>query len=136
MKVKNTLIIEDTEMDNYILDFNIKRAEVSENIAQYSSAVDALEYLKEIDLGNFPDLIFLDLNLPVMNGFEFLELYNLLPAEKKQKCKIVVQSSSKDTKDIAIALAMENVYKYISKPTDHFKLDALFEQLFEDKASD
>ena len=130
MKVKNTLIIEDIVMDTYILDFNLKRAEYSQNIATYSSAKKALDYLSETDLEEFPDIIFLDLNLPLMDGFEFLEHYKRFPEEKKKKCKIVVQSSSKDAKDIASACGMNNVYKYISKPVDHFKLDALFEEIF------
>ncbi len=69
-----------------------------------------------------------------MNGFEFLNAYNILPEEKKKKCKIVILSSSKNPRDITKAEALDNVYNYISKPADQAKLTAFFSQFLADRA--
>lgn len=116
MKIKNTLIIEDTELDKFILEYNIQTAEISENIIHFPVATEALSFLEAAAKDDFPELIFLDLNMPEMSGLEFLQAFNLLPEDKKEGCKIVVLSSSKDAKDIQKTTSSKYVFKYTSKP--------------------
>jgi CheY-like chemotaxis protein len=62
-----------------------------------------------------PDIILLDLNMPIMNGFEFLEVFRTLSVEKRNSAKIVVLSSSNNPVDIARAMKL-GATQYLTKP--------------------
>lgn len=74
---KVVMLIDDNEHDNYIHSFNIKKVDSTINVILITSGIEALEYFThaENDPANYPlpDLVFLDINMPKMNGFEFME---------------------------------------------------------------
>ena len=127
MKQRNILVVEDTELDKYIIEFNLKMLGITNTIIFKTTATDTLVYLSEIDPENYPVLIFLDLNLPEMNGFEFLEIFNGFQQNQKEKTKIVVLSSSKNQDEIDKAEKFSSVLKFVSKPIDLKKLGIVFE---------
>jgi len=91
-----------------------------------NSADVALDYLKGItDPSEFPEFIFLDLNMPIKNGFEFLLEYDLLPEGLRTTAKIVVLSSSISPADINKASTNPYVFKYVNKPLSEKYLDAI-----------
>ena len=125
-KYKNVLLIDDNEIDNFINERIIATSFFAQNIIVKKSAQDALVYLKEIDeVGQLPDIIFLDLNMPVMDGFGFLEEFARLDEKIKKHCKVVVLSSSISPEDIDRASANPHVYKYLNKPLSDKYLDAI-----------
>ena len=72
MKFKNILLVDDSEMDNYINGYVVKEMEIAETITVKNSAIDALTFLEHPE-NLFPELIFLDIRMPKIDGFGFLE---------------------------------------------------------------
>jgi CheY-like chemotaxis protein len=91
----------------------------------YNSAEDALGFLKEMKGEAAPDVIFLDLNMPEIDGFSFLNDFKNLPPEILSKCKIVVLTSSNSAKDREQAFSFENVIQYITKPIKQSDIEDL-----------
>lgn len=115
MKLKQIMLIDDNYIDNYIAKKVIENENVVENITVQESPLEALEYLKNKE-NAFPELIFLDIKMPIMNGFEFLEEFAKLSNHEKSTCHIVILSSSNNFMDIEAAENNPFVLKYLSKP--------------------
>lgn len=117
-KYKNVLLIDDNHIDNLINRKILDNANYAENIVVIDSPEDAFEFVKNsLSTGvNIPEVIFLDLRMPIMNGFEFLKSLIELPTLKPDLIKIFVLSSSLDPKDIKKIKENHLVAKFIGKP--------------------
>ena len=96
------LLIDDNDVDNYLSQHVINRCYFAEKTNICTTGLEALNYIKNRlhDISLLPDVIFLDLNMPVVDGFIFLFEWEDFPQEVKEKCKIVVLSSMLDTEII------------------------------------
>jgi CheY-like chemotaxis protein len=117
-KFKLVMLIEDSNIDNFINAKVLELTHFAENVITKLSAMSALKYFNEEakELSDIPDVIFLDIRMPEMDGFQFLEAFEKLPDFIKSKPKIVMLSSSVDTLDQTRAAENEKVFTYISKP--------------------
>jgi len=117
-KFKLVMLIEDSNIDNFINAKVLELTHFAENVITKLSAMSALKYFNEEakELSDVPDVIFLDIRMPEMDGFQFLEAFEKLPDFIKSKPKIVMLSSSVDTLDQTRAAENEKVFTYISKP--------------------
>ena len=116
------LLIDDNPLDNYINTKLIQNVNFANEILAFESPVDALLALKE---GNIkPDVIFLDINMPTMNGFEFLREYANLHISK-DNIKVCVLSSSINPEDEDRAIRSPYVTTYIQKNLKEEKLQEL-----------
>jgi CheY-like chemotaxis protein len=106
------LLIDDSPLDNFINYKMIKRANFADDIVISDNPVQALSLLK--DGAVHPDVIFLDIRMPVMNGFEFLQEYDKIDIDKDHT-KIYMLSSSIDPNDINKANKNKYVSKFITK---------------------
>lgn len=117
-KYNKILIIDDNYIDNYITSAIIKKNNLANNLLEFDNGMKAIEYLEEIKDNDqeLPDLILLDLYMPLMDGFEFLNLFEKIDFTSTKKCKICIVSSSIDDNDIIKAKLDKNIYTFISKP--------------------
>lgn len=114
----NMMLIDDNSIDLYITAKVIKRANIGKKVQQYTEAVEALKYLQDNsdNLPALPNIILVDIYMPGMSGFEFMEAYDKLPIALKAFCKVFIVSSSIDFHDLDRANNDENVTAFCEKP--------------------
>lgn len=122
------VLIDDNEVDNLINQKLMKSSNFAKFIYTYTSGKSALEFFKNIDKNEdfpaemIPELILLDINMPIMNGFSFLESFQKLSTNITNNTKIVLLTSSVNPQDIQRADEIDFIIEYISKPLNKEKL--------------
>jgi len=123
--VEKTMLIDDNEIDLFIHRRFLELCNFSKELIAYKSAESALDWLKHLDGGAPPNIIFLDLNMPVVDGFSFLDLFAELPEKIKKHSRIVVLSSSNSAADRQQVFLYKNVIQMITKPIRQSDIEAL-----------
>jgi CheY-like chemotaxis protein len=116
------LLVEDNEIDQYINQVIIERVGLAQNVIQCENGIQALDVVRKI----YPDLILLDISMPVMDGLEFLQT---LREEELQETPVVILSCSNNKRDIE-QVAQYNVKYYLVKPLTEEKLAKMIERCF------
>lgn len=116
--MKKILLIDDEDVNHFILDNLLRLGGFGSELIYQRSVDDGLEYLKScIDTGELlPDTIFVDLEMPIRKGWEFLDEYKHIYMEFQPDCKVFVFTSSIISNDIERAKTYEEVEDYLSKP--------------------
>ena len=121
-KNKVVMLVDDDNVDNFINKKVILNSKFTDNVFVHTNANSALEFLKNIEalkndvISLLPSHVFLDINMPVSDGFYFLEEFNKLPAEITAEVKIVMLTSSLNPNDEVKSGSYKNVTSFLSKP--------------------
>ena len=117
------MIVDDNEIDNLINQKMIEAAAFAKKILTHTGAKSALEYLKSIEVMSednvekfLPEVIFLDIDMPIMDGFQFLEEYASLSQKTKDYVKIIMLTSSINPQDLAKSRKNNYVVQFFNKP--------------------
>ena len=128
-KAVSVLLVDDDEINNFISIKLIKKALINTDIMACLNGKFAIDQLAEIqrkDPSKLPDYILLDINMPIMNGWEFLDEYKRINLDPLGKSKIYIISSSVFSNDINKARSYPLVKDFISKPLNVEKIVELF----------
>lgn len=119
-KLNKVIIVDDEPTSLFICRKTLELSNVFTQIQTFESPVEALDYLKNVYDKNLveeiPSLILVDINMPIMNGWEFIEEFKKLPEDKTKNTIINILSSSDSEQDIKKAAGIDKITDYISKP--------------------
>ena len=114
------MLIDDSDIDNMVNKHILSKSNVAENIIVFTTANDALTYLEKnkdsVDEYVIPQIILLDINMPIMNGFGFLVEFEKMSEKLVDKIKVIMLTSSVDPNDIRRSKEYKSVKSFISKP--------------------
>lgn len=133
-KLNCILLIDDNEADNFIHTLIIEEANCAEKVVSVQSGMEALDYLKSKKDGEYPhpDLIFLDINMPVMNGWEFLEEYEKLSKLQQGRVILMMLTTSLNPDDKEKARQKNIINGFKNKPLSIEMLEEVLTKYFAD----
>ncbi len=117
-KYKNALLIDDNFIDNMINQKILNNSDFAESIVVKQSCETAMNYLQDLARKNepLPEVIFLDIRMPIKTGFDFLVEFQDIQSPHKDEVKIVMLSSSLDPSDHKKIIEFNNVTDFLGKP--------------------
>lgn len=121
------MLVDDNETDNFISKRIIEITKFARRVEVKNSGKSALDYLKEnqSSADELPNIIFLDINMPIVDGFVFLYEFEKFSEVVRNKCKVIILSSSDNKRDIDKIVNNNHVIKFITKPLTEVALDEI-----------
>lgn len=142
-KLRGVLLIDDDDTTNFLNQRLLDRMNVTENIRTFVNGKQAFDYLYSVSNDHYeesnknyfhPELIFLDINMPVMDGFEMLDLYERLDKNFRQGIVMAVLTTSTHPQDTANS--KKYAAEYLTKPLTSEKVNALLDKYFSEENSE
>lgn len=136
-KLNKVLLIDDSEATNYMNQYFFQKLDVCDDIQVATNGKDGLAYLasipKEKWASDIPELILLDIRMPAMDGFDFLEQYEQFPEEMRKSIITVLLTTSMSLADRDRASQYKSVRSFLNKPLTVIELKDMIETIFENE---
>ena len=130
-RYSTVMLVDDSEVDNFINQKMMEGCNFASTIHIHTSGKSALESLKNMERAkgnavNFrPEIVFLDINMPMMDGFQFIEEFEKLGEKFSKEIKIIILTSSINQDDEAKSKKYSHVSGYLIKPLNQAALDSI-----------
>lgn len=134
MKKKTSLacIIDDDGMYIRLLKKIIKARKLCDNLLIFNNGKESIDYfeaiLKNLHEEEVPDIMFIDLNMPIMDGWEFIERFTKIENKFNKLISLYIVSSSINPVDIDRAKSLSNIKDYLVKPVRITELETIFKK--------
>lgn len=121
------MLVDDNDTDNFISKRIIEITDFAKVVIVKSSGKSALDYLDENreNVDGLPEIIFLDINMPIVDGFVFLYEFEKFNDIVKDKCRVIILSSSDNKRDIDKIVNNNYVIKFVTKPLTEHSLEEI-----------
>lgn len=122
------MIVDDTQIDRYVASYMMKKHHFAKEIIEFDMATKAIDFLEQNqeNAEKLPQIIILDIRMPEMDGFQFLERLSVLPKSIKKSCCIIMLSTSLDPHDHERAENNPVVKKFLNKPLSKANLEDIY----------
>ena len=130
-KYQNIMLIDDNDLDNFINEKTVEANLFAKKIFICTSGKSAIEFLNNLIVlddklsNNFPEVIFVDLNMPLMDGIKFIDHFTKHQQKKLKNPKIVILTSSVNPEDEKKGKEIVNDIIFLNKPLTKLMLDKL-----------
>lgn len=133
-RINNLYIVDDDTTYTFLTELLIKKTNKVEHVMVFNDARKAIDSINENIQNNelLPEVIFLDLNMPIMDGWEFLNEFKTIKTRLEKKIIIYIVTSSINPIDFEKAISTENVSDFIVKPITKDKFDHLLNKLIKE----
>ena len=137
VKLNCVLLIDDDEPTNFLNRLTLEQADCAGEVRVAQSGQEALDFLSTCGERTRPrpDLIFLDINMPAMDGWEFLQRYRSLPAACKADIVLIMLTTSLNPDDELRTKAIPEVSGFENKPLSQQRLTLLLEKYFRSRSA-
>ena len=131
MKKTNICIVDDDKIYQFTMKLSLRHIENIGEISYFNEGLEAIDFILENrnDSKKLPDIIFLDINMPVMDGYQFIEEYRKVKSKLCKEITIYMLSSSIDPIDLGKVKNIDEVSSYYTKPIQREALKDLFQSL-------
>ncbi len=124
-----TCIIDDDEIYLFSVKKVLEMNKLSDKVLEFRNGQEAIDFFSTCyDPENLPDVILLDINMPIMNGWEFIEAFKKLKPNFPKDILLYVVSSSVDRTDVDKAKSFSNVHDYLIKPMTASQLKNIYQK--------
>lgn len=125
------MLIDDNGIDLFLHEKLISLQPYVKSVIKFTGTKDAINFLKNQESEKWPEVILLDIQMPVDDGFEFMIQYDSLPIENRKKCSVIMVSSSINLDDIMRAKANNQVLSLLIKPLNISELEKILKPILE-----
>jgi CheY-like chemotaxis protein len=125
--INTVCVVDDDKIYVYGLKKLIALKQLCPNLIEFPNGKEAIDFLMDPENAEkLPDVIFLDINMPVMDGWDFMESFAQIKPHLGKKITVYMVSSSINQEDIDRAKSISDITDYVVKPVTHDKLLELF----------
>ncbi len=121
------IVVDDSKLDCFIAEKIIQNTGKAESVRTFQQASEALNYVKSLTEQKGETVIFVDIQMPVMNGFEFVESFETIPHEQRSSYSIYMLSSSINENDIARVKGYTSIRQFVNKPLTAASIASILE---------
>ncbi len=125
---KKVAIVYDDAIFQFTTKIKFEKLGLVDDVMIFNDGEEAIQFIQSGNKEDMPEILLLDINMPIVDGWDFLELFEKVPKEKQQMMEILMLSSSINPDDVKRAEANAYVVDYITKPISDADVKKIFRQ--------